>query len=165
MKNAITLILALFLFNAIPSSAQINTPKNNSVKGIQLKKGPDKNLKLLSLVNDGLIYEKLDGKFMIHFAKGGVSCCYKTEKAAINAYPNKKLIVVTSGNMGFVYDEKTNKKIPNAQIVFRKENSTVSQYAHSNTNGRYKIGLTPECAFIKSNCASFKATKNDFCCP
>jgi len=147
LKTKITIVIALFMLSTISISAQFTLPKTTTIKDIELKKGQYKDLKMLPSVNyDGYISQTLDGRYIIHWLKdGGVACCFNTIKEALNS--NKKLIVATGGNQGFVYQETANggvgKKISDAHIAFRRQNSTVAHYAHTNKYGRYKMGLLP----------------------
>ena len=42
-------------------------------------------------------------------------------------------------------------------------NNTEWMHANKKRYENYKIGFSPDCFFTNSNCASFKAIKNDFC--
>ena len=59
MKTQITILVLLFTLNTIYVNAQINTPKNNTVKNIKFNKTDKlKNLKLITGGNRGFVYQE-----------------------------------------------------------------------------------------------------------
>lgn len=148
LKTNIIVLVGLCLLSLSTVNAQINLPKNNSIKNVELKKNSIEDLKFSVAPIDGIIGELIDGRYQIYWTKNnGVVCCFKTVKEAVNLFPKKNLKYVTGGRYGFVFAETANgdigNKIADAHIAFRKQNSTITHYAHTSKAGHYRIALLP----------------------
>ena len=148
MKNLKITTIVIFLLGVTCVNAQFTAPKNKKATNLELKKGIKTDLTYNLNPIDGIIGERIDGRYQIYWTKNsGVYCCAKTVKEALNAYPQKNLRYVASGNQGYVYEETSNggigKKIPNAHIAFKNVKNSVVHYAHTNKYGNYKIALLP----------------------
>ncbi len=58
LKTKITLVVAVFMLSIIGVNAQINLPKNNTIKNVELKNNKYKNLKLITGGKQGFVYEE-----------------------------------------------------------------------------------------------------------
>ncbi len=146
MKTKISMLLLLFMVSIISVHAQINVPNKTTIKNTQIKNNLKPNLTYSLKPIDGIIGQRLDGRYQIYWVNNdGEYCCAKTLKEAVNTYPKKNLKYVTSGNRGFVYEETANgsigKKISNVHIAFKNIKNNVTHYAHTNKYGNYKIAL------------------------
>lgn len=93
MKTITTLLAALLILSISNINAQINVPKNNRVKDIELKKGQYKDLKLITGGNQGYVYQensidkKIPNAEIIFTSEDGTS----TQKVKTDSYGNYKI--------------------------------------------------------------------------
>ncbi len=94
LKTKTTLVIALFALSIFSINAQINLPKNNTVKNLELKKNQYKDLKLITGGNQGFVYQetanggvgkKIPNAEIIFTSKG------RTQKIKTNSYGRYKI--------------------------------------------------------------------------